>query len=157
MSVRTLSFLVVVALVAHSSDLNAQTSPQTAPGSQNNQQPPPDQPPVFATTVTVIEAAPLQGLDLPLEKIPAPVQTASGQDLERSGALDLSAFLMRRFNGVFANEIQSNPFQPDINYRYTASPPSARRRTLRAWTRPPQPAVGDVVTDLIPSPSRRRR
>jgi outer membrane receptor protein involved in Fe transport len=154
MSVRTLSFLVVVALVAHSSDLNAQTSPQTAPGSQNTQQPPPDQPPVFATTVTVIEAAPLQGLDLPLEKIPAPVQTASGQDLERSGALDLSAFLMRRFNGVFANEIQSNPFQPDINYRgYTASPLLGTPQGLSVYmdgVRLNQP-FGDVVSwDLIP-------
>jgi len=154
MPFRTLSFLVVVALVAHSSDLNAQTSPQTAPGSQNNQQPPPDPPPVFATTITVIEAAPLPGLDLTLEKIPAPVQTASGQDLERSGALDLSSFLMRRFNGVFANEIQSNPFQPDINYRgYTASPLLGTPQGLSVYmdgVRLNQP-FGDVVSwDLIP-------
>src|SRR5262245_58752153 len=123
MSFRRLLVLTAgAALFAWSSTLNAQTAAQPSPPPPtNSQQPPPDQPPAFATTVTVIEAAPLPGLDLTLEKIPAPVQTASGQDLERSGALDLSAFLMRRFNGVFANEIQSNPFQPDINYRgYTA-------------------------------------
>jgi hypothetical protein len=31
--------------------------------------------------------------------------------------------LNRRLTNVFVNEIQGNPFQPDVNYRgYTASP-----------------------------------
>src|SRR5262249_47939235 len=91
--------------------------------SQTTSQAAPEELPTFATSVTVIEAAPLRGVDLPIERIPAPVQTATSQEIERSGALDLSSFMTRRFNGVFANEIQNNPFQPDINYRgYTASP-----------------------------------
>ena len=85
--------------------VQAQTATQTPP-------PPPASPqPVF--TVTVIEAAPLVGVDLPIEKIPAPVQVATSEAIERSGALELSAFLNRRFNGVYVNEIQSNPFQPE--------------------------------------------
>ena len=121
---RFVGILIAGAVLAASfADLKAQTPPATTPGSQATPQTPTDQPPVFTTSVTVIESAPLPGVDLPLEKIPSPVQTATAQDIERTNALDLSAFLMRRFNGVFANEIQSNPFQPDINYRgYTASP-----------------------------------
>jgi hypothetical protein len=45
--------------------------------------------------VTVIEAAPLPGVDLPIEKVPAPVQTATSDEIERSKALDLSSFLSR--------------------------------------------------------------
>jgi hypothetical protein len=37
--------------------------------------------------------------------------------IERSGALERSSFLIRRFNAVFANEIRNNPFQPHISYR----------------------------------------
>ena len=104
--------------------------------------------------MTVIEAAPLPGVDLPIAKIPAPVQTATSDEIERSKALDLSAFLTRRFNAVFANEIQNNPFQPDINYRgYTASPLLGTPQGLSVYmdgVRLNQP-FGDVVSwDLIP-------
>jgi outer membrane receptor protein involved in Fe transport len=104
--------------------------------------------------VTVIEAAPLAGVDLPIAKVPSPVQMATSDDIERSKALDLSAFLTRRFNGVFANEIQNNPFQPDINYRgYTASPLLGTPQGLSVYmdgVRLNQP-FGDVVSwDLIP-------
>src|SRR5262245_32624285 len=131
----------------------AQT-PDPPAGSQPTQQPPAGQQPVFTTTVTVIEAAPLPGVDLPLEKIPAPVQIATSQQIEQSGALDLSGYLTRRINGVFANEIQNNPFQPDINYRgYTASPLLGTPQGLSVYmdgVRLNQP-FGDVVSwDLIP-------
>ena len=117
-------------------------------------QPPPPPAPTFATTVTVIEGAPLPGVDLPIEKLPAPVQIAGAAEIERSGALDLSSFLARRFNAVFVNEIQNNPFQPDINYRgYTASPLLGTPQGLSVYmdgVRLNQP-FGDVVSwDLIP-------
>src|SRR6185436_16356172 len=59
-----------------------------------------------------------------------------------------------RFNGVFANEIQNNPFQADINYRgYTASPLLGTPQGLSVYldgVRLNQP-FGDVVNwDLIP-------
>ncbi|HEY7289072.1 MAG TPA: TonB-dependent receptor [Vicinamibacterales bacterium] len=109
-------------------------------------------PPVFK--VEVIEATPLPGLDLKLEQIPAPVQTATAADVELSGAVDLSDFLNRRFNGVFVNETQNNPFQPDLNYRgYTASPLLGTPQGLSVYmdgVRMNQP-FGDVVSwDLIP-------
>src|SRR5215204_2723365 len=143
----------VAVAVATSARLIAQ-APATVGAPPPSGQATPGQPPSFATTVTVIEAAPLPGLDLPLQKIPTPVQTSGSQELEASGALDLSSFLNRRFNGVFANEIQNNPFQADINYRgYTASPLLGTPQGLSVYmdgVRLNQP-FGDVVSwDLIP-------
>jgi hypothetical protein len=116
------------ALLWPAANAGAQTPPP--------QNPPPANPPAFK--VEVIETTPLPGLDLKLDQIPAPVQTALGADIEASGALELSDFLNRRFNGVFVNEMQNNPFQPDLNYRgYTASPllgtPQGSRFTWTAF------------------------
>src|SRR5262245_1270370 len=73
--------------------------------------------------VDVISTTPLPGLDVPLNEIAAPAQTARTEDIENSGALDLSDFMNRRLANIHINEIQNNPFQPDVNYRgYTASP-----------------------------------
>lgn len=105
-------------------------------------------------TVTVIGQTPLPGLELPLEQIAAPVQTATAKDIDDSQALDLSAFLNRRLNGVHVNETQGNPYQADVNYRgYTASPLLGTAQGLSVYfdgVRINQP-FGDVVSwDLIP-------
>ena len=131
----------------------AQTPPNPQPPSPSPD-PSTQPPPPVAFTVDVIETTPLPGVDLPLEKIPAPVQTAISADIEPSGALDLSDFLNRRFNGVYVNEMQGNPFQPDLNYRgYTASPLLGTPQGLSVYmdgVRLNQP-FGDVVSwDLIP-------
>jgi outer membrane receptor protein involved in Fe transport len=107
-----------------------------------------------AYKVEVIEATPLAGVDVPLEAIPAPAQTALDREITASGALDLSDFLNRRLTSVFVNEIQGNPFQPDINYRgYTASPLLGTPQGLSVYmdgVRLNQP-FGDIVSwDLIP-------
>jgi outer membrane receptor protein involved in Fe transport len=119
---------------------------------QTPQNPPPPGPPTFK--LEVIETTPLPGLNLTLDQIPAPVQTATSADIDASGALDLSDFLNRRLNGVFVNEMQGNPFQPDLNYRgYTASPLLGTPQGLSIYmdgVRLNQP-FGDVVSwDLIP-------
>ena len=102
----------------------------------------------------MIGATPLPGVELTLDKIPSPVQTAIAHDIDDSGALDLSDFLNRRINGVYVNEVQGNPFQPDINYRgYTASPLLGTPQGLSVFmdgVRLNQP-FGEVVSwDLIP-------
>lgn len=104
--------------------------------------------------VDVVATTPLQGVDLPLEAIPSAVQTATQADIQQSGALDLADFMNRRLNGVYLNEMQSNPFQPDVNYRgYTASPLLGTPQGLSVYmdgVRQNQP-FGDVVSwDLIP-------
>src|SRR5262249_817578 len=110
--------------------------------------------PVFQDQVQVIAAAPLPGLDLALDEVPAPVQSALASEVTSSGALDLSDFLKRRFQNVYVNEMQGNPFQPDVNYRgYTASPLLGAQQGLSVYmdgVRLNQP-FGDVVSwDLIP-------
>jgi iron complex outermembrane recepter protein len=55
--------------------------------------------------------------------VPANVQRATAEQLERSQALDLTDFLNRGFSSVSINHAQSNPLQPDFNFRgFTASP-----------------------------------
>lgn len=108
----------------------------------------------LAFKVDVIGATPLPGSDLEPVEIPAPVQAATERDVVMSGALDLSDFLNRRLSGVHINEIQGNPFQPDVNYRgYTASPLLGTPQGLSVYldgVRLNQP-FGDVVSwDLIP-------
>jgi outer membrane receptor protein involved in Fe transport len=107
-----------------------------------------------ATRVEVVTATPLSGTDLPLDEVPAPVQTATARDIEQSGALDLSDLLNQRLSGVYINENQDNPFQPDVNYRgYTASPLLGTPEGLSVYmdgVRQNQP-FGDVVAwDLLP-------
>jgi outer membrane receptor protein involved in Fe transport len=108
----------------------------------------------LAFKVDVIGTTPLPGSDLEPVEIPAPVQAATERDIEMSGALDLSDFLNRRLSGVHVNEIQGNPFQPDVNYRgYTVSPLLGTPQGLSVYldgVRLNQP-FGDVVSwDLIP-------
>jgi outer membrane receptor protein involved in Fe transport len=107
-----------------------------------------------AAKVDVVSETPLAGTDLEINQIAAPVQTATAVDIENSGALDLSDFMNRDLNGVFLNEMQGNPFQPDVNYRgYTASPLLGTPEGLSVYVdgvRQNQ-AFGDVVSwDLIP-------
>ena len=79
--------------------------------------------PADLTIVTVIGTTPLLGVGQALNEIPAPAQTATGTDIDRSQALDLTAFMSRNLAGVYINNVQNNPFQPDVSYRgYTASP-----------------------------------
>jgi outer membrane receptor protein involved in Fe transport len=104
--------------------------------------------------VEVVGTTPLPGADRALEEIPAPVQAATARDIQQSGALDLSDFLNRRFSGVYLNEVQGNPLQPDLNYRgYTASPLLGTPPGVSVYmdgVRLNQP-FGDVVSwDLIP-------
>jgi outer membrane receptor protein involved in Fe transport len=107
-----------------------------------------------STTVDVVATTPLPGSDLSLQEIASPVQTATRQDIENSGALDLSDLLNRRLGGVNVNENQENPYQPDVNYRgYTASPLLGTPEGISVYmdgVRLNQP-FGDVVSwDLIP-------
>ena len=104
--------------------------------------------------VEVVGTSPLPGLDMPKDRVPANVQTARSSDIEASGASDLAAFMQRRLGSVHINEVQNNPFQPDVNFRgFTASPLLGSAQGLSVYldgVRLNQP-FGDVVSwDLIP-------
>ncbi len=105
-------------------------------------------------TVEVIGVSPLPGAGVPRDRIPANVQSARAAEIEGSQALDLTEFMNRRLGSVYVNEIQNNPFQPDVNFRgYTASPLLGTQQGLSLYmdgVRLNQP-FGDVVSwDLVP-------
>ena len=152
--------LTLVVLVLISPAVEAQEPSQgqapTQPRAEGATQAPaePQSPAPLIFNITVVGNTPLQGSDLPISSIPAPVQTATSRDLDRTGALAVSDFLNRRLNGVHVNDIQSNPFQPDVSYRgYTASPLLGTPQGLSVYmdgVRLNQP-FGDIVSwDLIP-------
>lgn len=105
----------------------------------------------------VVSATPLAGTNLTTDQIAGPVQTATAGDIQNSGALERADFMNRRLNGVYFNEMQENPFQPDVNYRgYTASPLLGTPEGLSVYVdgvRQNQP-FGDVVS-WISSPKTR--
>jgi len=102
----------------------------------------------------VVVTTPLADPGLERERVAAPVQTVRAADIARSNAVDLTAYMNRTLAGVYINDIQNNPLQPDLNYRgYTASPLLGTPQGLSVYmdgVRLNQP-FGDVVSwDLIP-------
>ena len=104
--------------------------------------------------VTVIGNAPLPGLGLPLNQIPANVQTANSEDMQRQQTLDLADYLNYNFSGINISESADNPFQLDINYHgFTASPLLGTPEGLSVYVDGVRvnESFGDTVNwDLIP-------
>ena len=104
--------------------------------------------------VTVVGTTPLPGLGTPLNLVPANVQTATSKDIDKQKTLDLADYMNQNLNGVFINETQDNPFQPDVNFRgYTASPLLGAPEGLSVYVDGVRvnESFGDVVNwDLIP-------
>lgn len=105
-------------------------------------------------TVDVVGATPLPGLGIARDKVPANVQVLDSAAATAPDSATLPDALNRRLGSVFVNEIQGNPFQPDINFRgFTASPLLGTPQGLSVYldgVRMNQP-LGDVVSwDLIP-------
>jgi outer membrane receptor protein involved in Fe transport len=104
--------------------------------------------------VTVISTTPLDGLGLPLNLIPANVQTANSKDMERQQALNFADYLNDNFSGINVSESADNPFQLDINYHgFTASPLLGTPEGLSVYVDGVRinESFGDTVNwDLIP-------
>lgn len=119
-----------------------------------------DEPPSNPSTVTelpqvtVISTTPLEGLGLPLNQIPASVQTADSAEMERQQTLDLASYLNNNFAGVTVSESAANPFQLDIYYHgFTASALLGTPEGLSVYVDGVRvnEAFGDTVNwDLIP-------
>ncbi|AUW60634.1 TonB-dependent receptor (plasmid) [Sphingobium sp. SCG-1] len=107
----------------------------------------------------IIVTAPTPLSDVGEDALAFPAQTSSDKELEASHASSITDYLKRMSGGVFVNEIQGNPLQPDINYRgFTASPLLGTAQGLSLYmdgVRLNQP-FGDVVSwDLIPKSAIR--
>lgn len=104
--------------------------------------------------ITVIGNTPLQGLGLPVNQIPANVQTADAADMQRQQTLDLADYLNNNFSGINVSESADNPFQLDINYHgFTASPLLGTPEGLSVYVDGVRvnESFGDTVNwDLIP-------
>lgn len=108
--------------------------------------------PLLATVV--VSATPLPGAGLQDEQMPANVQTLGKSIIADTGSMNVPDLLNRHLGSVFINDIQGNPYQPDVSYRgFTASPLLGTPQGLSVYmdgVRLNQP-FGDVVSwDLIP-------
>jgi outer membrane receptor protein involved in Fe transport len=73
--------------------------------------------------VVVIATTPLPGLGVPLNEVPANVQTGDSKDMQRQQTLNIADYLNNNFSGVNASDSAGNPYQMDIYYHgFTASP-----------------------------------
>ncbi len=86
--------------------------------------------------------------------VPANVQRALAEQLQRSQSLDLTDFLNRQFSSVSINHAQNNPLQPDFNFRgFTASPLLGLPQGLSVYqngVRINDPFGDTINWDLIP-------
>lgn len=104
--------------------------------------------------VEVISTTPVNGVGLPLNKIPAGIQQVKEADLVKQKNLTIGDYMNQNMLGVNINETQNNPFQPDVNYHgFTASPLLGTPQGLSVYVDGVRvnEAFGDVVNwDLIP-------
>lgn len=101
----------------------------------------------------VVVTAPY-GMGIDPSLVPANVQRATAEQLERSQALDLTDFLNRELGSVNINHAQNNPLQPDFNFRgFTASPLLGLPQGLAVYqngVRINEPFGDTINWDLIP-------
>jgi outer membrane receptor protein involved in Fe transport len=112
------------------------------------------------STVVIVGVTPADSVGQSIENVAGAAQSASADAIDRSHATDLAEYLNRRLGSVYINENQSNPLQPDVNYRgFTASPLLGTPQGLSVYldgVRLNQP-FGDVVSwDLIPEAAIER-
>jgi outer membrane receptor protein involved in Fe transport len=101
----------------------------------------------------VVVTAPY-GVGVDPNLVPANVQRATAEQLERSQALDLTDFLNRGFSSVSINQAQNNPLQPDFNFRgFTASPLLGLPQGIAVYqngVRMNEPFGDTINWDLVP-------
>ncbi len=102
----------------------------------------------------VIVITPVPGQGMALQQVAANVQSATDDDLQRSHTDSLGGFMNRMLGSVNVNDMQNNPFQPDVEFRgFSASPLLGTPQGMSVYMdgiRLNQP-FGDVVSwDLIP-------
>ena len=72
--------------------------------------------------IEVVGQTPFGG-EIDVDRVPANVQSATGEAIRDQHPLDLTGFMQRNLASVFVNEAQANPLQPDLQYRgFVGSP-----------------------------------
>jgi outer membrane receptor protein involved in Fe transport len=107
------------------------------------------------STIDVYSATPLPSIGLPLSIIPANIQILNIKDLKNQTGVSLADNLMSNMQGVTFNEIQGNPWQPDVSFRgFTASPLTGTPQGMSVFVdgvRVNEPFGDTVNWDLIPN------
>ena len=79
--------------------------------------------PTTLDTVDVVSTTPIHGVGLPAERVPYPVQQATGGQIQDTLSASLADFMQQTLGSVSINDAQNNPLQPDVQFRgFTASP-----------------------------------
>ncbi len=104
--------------------------------------------------VDVVGNAPLPGVGVPLDQVPANVRAFSGRAMRQQGSLTVGEFLDANLGAVTSNDTVGNPFQADLQFRgFTASPLLGTPQGISVFldgVRVNEP-FGDIVNwDLIP-------
>jgi outer membrane receptor protein involved in Fe transport len=162
--------LLIVLIGGASSAAAAQTSQPAQPASPAPAQPAPSQPAqpdpaaqqnqtgAFSTSVDVIGVTPVAGSWVPRDQIPSNVQSLDIGTTPRVG-LSAADWLMA-LASVYVNEAQSNPFQPDLQFRgFTASPLLGLPQGLVVYqdgVRVNEPFGDTVNWDLMPPNAIKR-
>ena len=141
--------IVVVLATAAGSAAHGQPAPAT-----ETPPPPPPSPEEPAYETVVVAPSPLHGSRLPRDRVPANVQTVTAAALAERRSLDLSAFMNDALGSVHMNDVQSNPLQPDIQYRgYLVSPLLGAPQGLAVYVdgvRMNEPFGDTINWDLLP-------
>lgn len=104
--------------------------------------------------IEVVGTTPLPGIGVPVEKVPANVQSTGADKIGKQKALGIADYIDQNGGSVTAGAGQNNPFQPDISFRgFAASPLLGTPMGLSVYMDGVRinESFGDVVNwDLIP-------
>lgn len=126
-------------------------APAAAPQTPADQDP--DRP-QYVETVDVVGVTPIHGLGVPRDQVPANVQSATAADIARTPGTHVGD-VMAGLSSVHLNEAQTNPFQPDIQFRgFAASPLLGLPQGLAVYqdgVRVNEPFGDTVNWDILPT------
>jgi len=113
-----------------------------------------DAPNLEAPTVEVVGTTPVPGLATPIDEVPSNVRVVTGETMQEKQSVNVPDFMQQALPSVFIQEVQNNPFQPNLTYRgFLSSPLLGSPQGLSVFqdgVRINEP-FGDVVNyDLIP-------
>ena len=99
--------------------------------------------------------SPVQGSEIPLDKVPSAVGQVTSGEIERSGSPAIEQAIQQNVPGAIINDVNGNSFQTNIEFRgFTASPVEGVPQGLAVYQNGVRinEVFGDTVNwDLIPS------
>src|ERR1700733_9220636 len=106
-------------------------------------------------TVLIYPTTPLAGAGIDPDKVPSSVNVVDASQIKQTGSLNITDALQQYVPGVSINEVNGNPFTPNVQFRgFVASPVSGTPQGLAVYQNGVRinEAFGDTVNwDLIPT------